>query len=126
MLKRLTLSALLGSALALAAADVTLPCAFAAGQLTRFDRTAEALPFVDFDKAAALAAASDEEVALDSLSLVKLAAAAPHGSILLVFSGVLTARYRTLTTPFSVPSGRDATGHSGILLTWKCVVSPST
>ena len=57
MLKRLTLSALLGSALALAAADVTLPCAFAAGQLTRFDRTAEALPFVDFDKAAALAAA---------------------------------------------------------------------
>ena len=40
MLKRLTLSALLGSALALAAADVTLPCAFAAGPLTRFDRTA--------------------------------------------------------------------------------------
>lgn len=105
MLKRLTLSALLGSALALAAADVTLPCAFAAGQLTRFDRTGEALPFVDFDKAAALAAASDEEVARDSL---------PSDELLVERAPEAGRQYAVFTV--QVADGRTLSPHDYVLV----------
>lgn len=113
MLKRLTLSALLGSALALAAADVTLPCAFAAGQLTRFDRTAEALPFVDFGKAAALAAASDEEVARDSL---------PSDELLVERTPEAGRQYAVFTV--QVAEGRTLSRHDYVLVNDRGEVQP--
>ncbi|MGN0877909.1 MAG: hypothetical protein ACI4WT_00465 [Oligosphaeraceae bacterium] len=113
MLKRLTLSALLGAALALAAADVTLPCAFAAGQVTRFDRTAEALPFVDFDKAAALAAASDEEVAKESL---------PTDELLVERAPEAGRQYAVFTV--QVAEGRTLSRHDYVLVNDRGEVQP--